>query len=137
MIDRLYPPQGQSLKFPSRSTSRRTSADGSRGKFVTRVIYVEDPNLAIPIAEKTPSQTRWMEVRAGGDPLITADGLGRPIAILRMGGRVPEPNQTDDAFLYCSPPMMVYDRRSAAAAQPMNSVILAPRNASNHSLNCI
>ena len=88
----------------------------AEGKFVTRVIYVEDPQLAIPIAEKTPSETRWIEVRAGGDPLVTADGLGRPIAILRMGGRVPEPNQTDAAFVYCAPPMMVYDRAAASRA---------------------
>ena len=70
-----------------------------------------------------------MDVRAGGDPLVTADGLGRPIAILRMGGRVPEPNQIDDAFMYCSPPMMIYDRAlRPQTAQPMTTdgVILAP-----------
>jgi hypothetical protein len=130
MIDRLYPPQGQSLKFPVPvDLTLDELLMAAEGKFVTRVIYVEDPNLAIPIAEKTPSQTRWMDVRAGGDPLVTADGLGRPIAILRMGGRVPEPNQTDDAFMYCSPPMMVYDRAlRPQAAQPLatDGVILAP-----------
>ena len=47
---------------------------------------------------------------------MTADGLGRPIAILRMGGRVPEPNQTDAAFMYCSPPMTVYDQPASGAA---------------------
>ncbi len=124
MVDRLYPPQGQSLKFPVPvDLTQQELQVAAEGQFVTRVIYVEDPQLAIPIAEKTPSPTRWIDVRAGGDPLVTADSLGRPIAILRMGGRVPEPDRIDDAFLYCSPPLMVYD----AALRPAPSgVILAP-----------
>ncbi|HYO25776.1 MAG TPA: hypothetical protein VEQ85_12605 [Lacipirellulaceae bacterium] len=113
MVDRLHPPPGQFLKFPVPvELTRDELVMAAEGKFVTRVIYVEDPQLAIPIAEKTPSATRWMEVPPGGDPLVTAYGLGRPIAILRMGGRVPDANQIDQAFLYCSPPMMVYDQHT-------------------------
>jgi hypothetical protein len=129
MVDRLYPPAGQSLKFPVPvDLTQDELLMAAQGKFVTRVIYVEDPQLAIPIAEQTPGETRWMDVRAGGDPLVTADGLGRPIAILRMGGRVPEPNQPDTAFLYCSPPMVVYDQAlQPIAGQPaLDGVMLAP-----------
>ena len=95
----------------------------AEGKFITRVIYIEDPQLAIPIAEKTPSSTRWIEVESGGDPLVTADGLGRPIAILRMGGRVPEAGGIDPSFAFCSPPVMVYDDPGRSAA---GDVMLAP-----------
>jgi hypothetical protein len=129
MIDRLYPPEGQSTKFPVPvDITQDELLMAAEGKFVTRVIYLEDPQLAIPIAEKTPSPTRWMDVRAGGDPLVTADNLGRPIAILRMGGRVPEPNQVDDAFLYCSPPMLIYDQHlQPVVAEPaLDGVILTP-----------
>jgi hypothetical protein len=129
MVDRLYPPAGKALKFPVPiDLTHEELLMAAQGKFVTRVIYVEDPQLAIPIAEKTPSETRWMDVRAGGDPLVTADGLGRPIAILRMGGRVPEPNQPEAAFLYCSPPMIVYDQaqQPTAAEPPLDGVMLAP-----------
>jgi hypothetical protein len=125
MVDRLYPPQGQALKFPVPiDLTREELLMAVDGKFVTRVIYIEDPNLALPIAEKAASDTRWIDVQAGGDPLVTADNLGRPIAILRMGGRVPEANQVDAAFLYCAPPMMVYDRPQRQA--PPGGVILAP-----------
>jgi hypothetical protein len=95
----------------------------AEGKFVTRVIYVEDPHLAMPISEESVSATRWIDVRPGGDLLVTADSLGRPIAILRMGGRVPGPHQVDAAFMYCSPPVIVYDD---ALKPPQEGVILAP-----------
>ena len=79
------------------------------------MIYVEDPNLAIPIAEKTPSDTRWFNVAPGEDPLVTADGLGRPIAILRIGGRIPEADQNDVNFVYGAAPAIVYDRVNRGA----------------------
>lgn len=124
MIDRTYPPAGQALKFPVPvELTREELLMAAEGKFITRVIYIEDPKLAIPIAEKTPSSTRWFDVEPGGDPLVTADGLGRPIAILRMGGRVPDAEQVDPTFLYCSPPLVVYDPQMRP---PAGGVILAP-----------
>jgi hypothetical protein len=98
----------------------------AQGKFITLVIYIEDPQLAIPIAEKTPSSTRWLEVEPGGDPLVTADSLGRPIAILRMGGRVPDAGGVDESFNFCAEPPMVYD---AAATTAPGGVMLAPHEA--------
>jgi hypothetical protein len=127
MIDRTYPPAGQSLKFPVPvELTREELLMASEGKFVTRVIYIEDPQLAIPIAEKTPSATRWMEVELGADPLVTADSLGRPIAILRIGGRVPDAGGVDETFNFCAEPPMVYD---AAATSAPGGVMLAPHEA--------
>lgn len=124
MIDRTYPPAGRALKFPVPvELTREELLMAAEGKFVTRVIYIEDPLLAIPIAEKTPSSTRWFEVTPGEDPLVTADGLGRPIAILRMGGRVPDAGGMDPSFAFCAPPAMVYDPALAAAP---GEVMLAP-----------
>lgn len=128
MVDRTYPPPGLALRFPVpielTLDELELAADGS---FVTRVIYIEDPQLALPVAEKADGDTRWVEVRPGDDPLVTADGLGRPVAILRMGGRLPDANQPDIAFVFGAPPAMVYDRPPprAAAATP-EGVILAP-----------
>jgi hypothetical protein len=115
IIDRTYPPPGQSLRFPVPVDLMQQELEmAAEGRFITRVIYIEDPQLALPVAEKTPSETRWIDVRPGEDPLVTADGLGRPIAILRMGGRVPAPDQVDPAFVYGAPPAMVYDRMNRA-----------------------
>lgn len=124
MVDRLYPPPGQSLRFPVPvDLTQRELEMAADGRFVTRIIYVEDPQLALPIAEKATAETRWMEVRAGEDPLVTADGLGRPIAILRMGGRIPEANGMEPEFVYGAPAALVYDR-PRPATQP--GVKLAP-----------
>ena len=47
----------------------------------------------------------------GAPPLITADHLGRPMAIVRIGGRLPlDPENPDDDFLYHSPPLLRFVR---------------------------
>jgi hypothetical protein len=121
MVDRLYPPPGQSLRFPVPIELTQQELEmAAEGRFVTRVIYVEDPQLALPDAEKQAGATRWIEVRPGDDPLVTADSLGRPIAILRMGGRVPDANELDASFAYGAPPMMIYDKSNAP--QPKSSL---------------
>ena len=61
---------------------------------MTRVIYLEDPDHALPVAEKPDEQT-YFEVPPGDNPLDVADRLGRPMAILRMGGRVPDADGPD------------------------------------------
>jgi hypothetical protein len=53
------------------------------------------------------------------DPVAVADTLGRPIAIVRMGGRVPDHNAGPDmSFLFgCPPVLMLPPRPSVAAPQ--------------------
>jgi len=119
LIDRLYPPEGQSLRFPVPvDLTEDELLLAAEGKFITRVIYLEDPQLAMPVDEKPGDETRWVEVRAGEDPLVTADTLGRPMAILRMGGRLPEANGSDAAFVYGAPPAMIYATPPATPLPP-------------------
>ncbi len=85
VIDRLYAPVGQELRFPIPIDI--TEADlklALAGKFVTRVIYLEDPRHALPARQIDKSQN-WFDTAPGQDPLTVADGLGRPVAILRLG----------------------------------------------------
>jgi len=78
------------------------------GKFVTRVIYLEDPRAALPL-QQDPRGEQWFEVGPGRDPLAEADLLGRPVAILRMGARLPDNNTGPDMqFLYGCPPLVRY-----------------------------
>jgi hypothetical protein len=73
------------------------------GRFVTRVIYLEDPQHPVP-AHDGGTQL-WFDANPGDNPLHVADSLGRPVAILRIGGRLPlDPQQPDAAFMYGSPP---------------------------------
>lgn len=88
LIDRTYPPCGREQEFPIplelTLEDLRLAAEGA---FVTRVVYVEDPKTALPISEKETGGQQWFEARTGDDPLVVADQLGRPIAIVRIGNR--------------------------------------------------
>jgi len=93
----------------------------AEGRFITRVIYLEDPDLAPAIAQNDEQQP-WLEARPGEDPLVVADHLGRPMAILRMGGRVPEDSQVDPAFVYGAPPAMIYEKPEDAKPQAAEQI---------------
>ena len=117
LVDRLYPPPGQALRFPVPvELTLEELLLAAEGRFITRVIYLEDPQLAPAIAREKEEQP-WIEARPGEDPLVVADHLGRPMAILRLGGRVPESNQVDPVFAYGGPEPIVYDRETVAQAQ--------------------
>jgi hypothetical protein len=107
VINRLYAPPGQEVRFPIvidlPLEDLRLAADG---KFVTRVVYLEDPQTALPVREN-PRQQEWFEAPAGTDPLAAADQLGRPMAIVRIGGRLPDQSgQIDPSFLFGCPPLV-------------------------------
>jgi hypothetical protein len=82
------------------------------------VIYLEDPRQALPVRENPNSQT-WFEAAPGQDPLAVADGLGRPVAILRLGGRLPDQG-ADAQFFFGSPPFIdIPSQRARQTAPPM------------------
>jgi hypothetical protein len=102
LIDRTYPPAGLALKYPIPIELTQDELElVARGAFVTRVIYVENPHTALPVARKVCDTQPWFEAPPGEDPLVTADREGRPIAILRIGGRVP--NGVDSVNGGCPP----------------------------------
>jgi hypothetical protein len=106
VIDRLYPPPGQAARFPLPVVLTDEEVNlALEGRYVLRVIYVEEPRTAFPVAE-TPEQQRITEIGPGQDAMETADRLGRPVAILRMGSRVPLPEEDQGPFLYQHPPVM-------------------------------
>lgn len=110
LINRLYPPPGSALKFPVPidldEDDLRLALDGH---FVTRVIYLEDPDQALPIAQAS-DETPWFDAGPGVDPLYTADALGRPLAILRLGTRQPRDRWSDDdGFLHGAPPVQLFE----------------------------
>jgi hypothetical protein len=103
IIDRLYPPAGLALRFPIPVELTADELElASQGMFVTRVIYLENPNQALPVHQHGDEQ-QWVEAPRGADPLAVADEMGRPVAILRIGGRVPSNSST--TFDACPPPL--------------------------------
>lgn len=103
VINRLYPPPGKATKFPIPIELTQHEIElALSGQYVVRVIYLEDPNQPLPTAEL--AEQRYFEAAPGQDPLKVADELGRPMAILRMGSRVPDlPSESE---LRHSPPLI-------------------------------
>lgn len=119
MLDRLYTPRGQERRFAIPIELSQDDLElALSGRFVTRVIYLEEPDAALPAASR-PDSPNWFEVAPGRDPLATADALGRPVAILRMGGRVPDANEIGSAnFLYGPPPALKFPPSPAMPVTP-------------------
>lgn len=97
LIDRLHPPQGREDEFALPIIL--TKADmriAMSGQMVTRVIYLEQPQLAQtfdPLDGEIPQS-----VPPNENALMEADRLGRPMAIIRIGGRMPSPASPPDFF---------------------------------------
>lgn len=107
IIDRINPPAGREHRFPIpvvlTEEDLRLALDGA---LVTRVIYVEDSENAEPLASR-PGEQRTFDVGPADNALQTADQFGRPLAILRIGSRVPADLQGDlSGFLYGCPPFI-------------------------------
>ena len=128
MVNRLYPPAGLETRFPLPIEITQQDIESAlAGKFVTRVIYLENPEDALPVAQRGNEQ-RWFEVQPHEDPLEVADHLGRPMAILRMGGRVPdERTGPDAAFLYGSPPVLRFYTAEQLPVPPQTPEALPPQ----------
>jgi hypothetical protein len=109
VIDRLYPPPGQATRFPIPVVlTQEELLLAIDGRYVQRVIYLEEPRTA-PAVQDAPGTQRYFEVAAEQDPLEVADRLGRPVAILRMGSRVPGEGEDEAKFLYANPPVIVFE----------------------------
>lgn len=114
LVSRLHPPPGQETRFPI--PVQLTLEDlilAASGRYVVRVIYLEDPTAALPVRENAAAQ-RYFEVPVGQDPLRVADELGRPMAILRMGSRMPDLQRetTNLGFSYGEPPLLFYEKQT-------------------------
>jgi hypothetical protein len=108
VINRLYPPPGLERKFPIPVQITQEELElALNGNFVTRVIYLENPETALPQAQD-PDLQPYYQVRSDEDPLLVADRLGRPMAILRMGSRVPDRDPQSGRFTFGAPPLIKF-----------------------------
>ena len=119
VVDRLYPPPGQERRFPIIVELTREDLElAISGKFVTRIVYVEDPKMALP-ARLGGKPQNWYDVGPGRDPLAAADALGRPVAIVRMGARLPVADGTiEPQFFFGSPPFCEYPAEVKVLSRP-------------------
>src|SRR5947209_8716268 len=88
-----YPPPLR--PFPPPVAPLVLTDDGDRvlaGALVTRVVSLEDPERAVPVATK-PDRPLEFQVPPGRDPLEEARERGRPFLVFRMGQREFSPEE--------------------------------------------
>ncbi len=120
ILSRMHPPAGQEEKFPipveiTPEEIRAALAE----RMVTKVIYLEDPQSAfLGYDEQIDPETGLIdrnrqrgiltrEAPPHSNLLDTAYQLGRPMAILRIGGRVPETFNSHDEMLRQPAPIRI------------------------------
>lgn len=95
MVDRTWPPEQIKLRHPVKIVLSRDDMEAaSAGSLVTKVVYVEDPDTALPYRQSHDYQAT-LDVGMGRDPYHVAQKLGRPIAIVRLGSRRPVDDDPD------------------------------------------
>ena len=97
LLDRLHPPEGREDEFaiPIIFTADDIQT-ALNGQLVTRVIYLEQPQIAQsldPLRREIPQSLPGSE-----NALQEADRLGRPMAIVRIGGRRPSAGSPPSFF---------------------------------------
>lgn len=105
IIGKVHTPTGREHRFPIPVVLTQEDIElALSGALVTRVIYVEDGEVATPIAVPAGEQIVH-DVAPEDNALQTADQYGKPVAILRIGSILPSSNPDDlPRFLMGSPP---------------------------------
>jgi hypothetical protein len=117
LVDRLHPPSGREEDFPV--TFEFTSEEfewAADGRLVTKVVYLEQPQrVPATLLEHTP---RIITMEPSRNVLAEADSLGRPMAIVRLGGRMPDPHRPDPSFFGPGGPVRVVARPVPSGPTP-------------------
>ena len=131
LIDRVFPPAGMETRFaiPIEFSDEELRA-ASRGQYIVRVVYVEDPDFALPLAEIGYSGQRVIDVAEDQDPLAVADAYGRPVAVIRIGAKVPGPDGPDACFLFGSPIFERLETKSPLQELPTAGESTTPKHES-------
>jgi uncharacterized repeat protein (TIGR01451 family) len=83
------------------------------GVMVTKVIYLEHPDHAVPVSTKSDEPLETM-VSADRDPVAEARSMGRPMVIVRFGER----QVSEDELIDCSTPDTILMPGDKALSRP-------------------
>lgn len=99
LFDRLHPPTGREHEYPipvNFTVEEIETAIDDR--LVTKVIYLERPQTAVP---KAPDEVIHVADLSVTDNLLqAADQRGRPMAIIRLGARTPDLKHGSDPTFF-------------------------------------
>ena len=111
VLDGLHPPPGNAEDFPI--TVEFTFEEiqfALSNRLVTKVVYLEQPQLAAPVDLQKPLSVLTLPPRR--NVLAEADRLGRPLVIIRLGGRLPDVHANDNTFFRVGSPASPLQRGS-------------------------
>lgn len=97
VLDRLHPPGGRRFQFPV--PLELTDEDirlALQGHLVTRVVFLEDPRLSMGTEKTTPMMVG--DHSPEKNLLAEADREGRPMLVVRLGGRLPPARSSPGTF---------------------------------------
>ena len=105
ILDRLHPPAGHADSFPLPLNFSIEELDAAvQGRMVTKVVYLEQPQYAAPYELTGDTSVRTVNARA--NLIAEADKAGRPLALIRLGGRLPAANETQGSFFGSGAPIL-------------------------------
>lgn len=123
LVDRLHPPPGQAERFPVEIELFAEEFFGAdNGRMITKVVYLEQPDRVQK--QHLNGENRVIDLPPSQNALAEADVLGRPIAIVRMGGRTPDRNAPDWQFWGPGAPIQI-----TTSANPQTRLQQNNRNA--------
>lgn len=127
LLSRLHPPEGKQLEFPVPVVLTQDDLEQAiKGKMITKVVYLEDPETALPF-QQVGDQQRNIDLSRYEDVLHTANRLGRPMAIIRVGSRLPLPQDRMGAFEFNGPALQILGTASPAPKADLMSRAAPPR----------
>ncbi len=106
LIDKLHPPCGRENEFPVPITLTNHEIEQAiQGRLVTKVIYIERPNHAAPF--RGTNRDRAYLAEPYDNPFELAHRDGRPVAIVRIGGRTPDLTNPEPGFFGDAAPVEI------------------------------
>jgi uncharacterized repeat protein (TIGR01451 family) len=123
IFDRLHPPSGREYEFPVPiAITAEEIQKAINGGMVTKVIYLEQPQLAVT-GDLAPALLNRM-LPPDRNLLIEADRLGRPMILLRLGGRTPDEGRPEDGFFLPPAPLSVEQHAPKTSAADVGRAVL-------------
>jgi uncharacterized repeat protein (TIGR01451 family) len=91
VVGHLHRPTGADpSRYPVRIVFRDEDLESAsdNGRLITQIVYLEDPEQAIPV-HLPKNEVPSVDLSPAENPLRVAAALGRPMAIVHLGSRVP------------------------------------------------
>ncbi|HET6326674.1 MAG TPA: DUF11 domain-containing protein [Planctomycetaceae bacterium] len=123
IFDRLHPPVGREFEFPVPiAISVEDIQRAIDGTMVTKVVYLEQPQFAVT-GDLAPALLNRM-MPPDRNLLIEADRLGRPMILVRLGGRTPDEARPEEGFFLPPAPLQVEQHPKRNSAPDVGRAVL-------------